>query len=300
MQGRAADAGCMQPTPASPIAPAGCGWPLVPTTTCTRGPPTRKAMEKIHAIEADGRVITGVEVFRRLYEAVGERRPPLARTVLPAASAPHQRPASRPSPAATRPPLACGAVQRRAPATSSLEHRAPVRRATDPRRARRCMQPAKAHHRLAVRAAAAAAAAAASAAAGCRMPQPMQSPHTSSPRPCAGLGFVYSITKNPAVERAANSVYNFWAKYRTQVGPVGREEGGGVRPAATRGHRRVGCAAHMGSARACGVPRRRRLGPPARAATAGGAPLPGCRSPACCPLGADPGAPLARPPPRAR
>lgn len=29
------------------------------------------AMDKIHAIEADGRVITGIEVFRRLYEVVG-------------------------------------------------------------------------------------------------------------------------------------------------------------------------------------------------------------------------------------
>ncbi|KAL4426836.1 hypothetical protein ABPG77_006622 [Micractinium sp. CCAP 211/92] len=30
-----------------------------------------QAMERIHAIEADGRVITDVEVFRRLYEEVG-------------------------------------------------------------------------------------------------------------------------------------------------------------------------------------------------------------------------------------
>lgn len=29
-------------------------------------------MEKIHAIEADGRILTGIEVFRRLYQEVGE------------------------------------------------------------------------------------------------------------------------------------------------------------------------------------------------------------------------------------
>lgn len=66
----------------------------------------QQAMEKIHAIESDGRIITGIEVFRRLYEAVG-------------------------------------------------------------------------------------------------------------------LGFVYSLTKYPAVERAANAVYDVWAKYRTQL--TGRE-----------------------------------------------------------------------------
>ena len=36
-----------------------------------------------------------------------------------------------------------------------------------------------------------------------------------------GLGFVYSITKNPSVEKAANAVYEVWAKYRTQL--TGRE-----------------------------------------------------------------------------
>mmetsp|Transcript_11395 Transcript_11395/g.41707 ORF Transcript_11395/g.41707 Transcript_11395/m.41707 type:complete len:127 (-) Transcript_11395:151-531(-) len=30
-----------------------------------------EAMEEIHAILPDGRIITGIEVFRRLYEAVG-------------------------------------------------------------------------------------------------------------------------------------------------------------------------------------------------------------------------------------
>lgn len=30
-----------------------------------------QAMLKIHAIEADGTIITGVPVFRRLYQAVG-------------------------------------------------------------------------------------------------------------------------------------------------------------------------------------------------------------------------------------
>lgn len=35
------------------------------------------------------------------------------------------------------------------------------------------------------------------------------------------LGWVYSITKNKAVEDAANVVYGFWAKYRTQI--TGRE-----------------------------------------------------------------------------
>jgi hypothetical protein len=32
---------------------------------------------------------------------------------------------------------------------------------------------------------------------------------------------VYSLTKNPAVEKAANAVYDVWAKYRTQI--TGRE-----------------------------------------------------------------------------
>jgi len=36
-----------------------------------------------------------------------------------------------------------------------------------------------------------------------------------------GMGWVYAITATPAVERAANGVYGFWAKYRTQV--TGRE-----------------------------------------------------------------------------
>ncbi|KAI8467203.1 MAG: hypothetical protein J3K34DRAFT_431482 [Monoraphidium minutum] len=66
----------------------------------------QQAMEKIHAVERDGRVITGIEVFRRLYEAVG-------------------------------------------------------------------------------------------------------------------LGYVYSVTKNPTVEKAANAIYDVWAKYRTQL--TGRE-----------------------------------------------------------------------------
>ena len=29
-----------------------------------------------------------------------------------------------------------------------------------------------------------------------------------------GLGWVYAVTRNPAVERAANAVYDVWAKYR--------------------------------------------------------------------------------------
>jgi predicted DCC family thiol-disulfide oxidoreductase YuxK len=89
-------------------------------------PPWRaQAMEKIHAIERDGRVITGIEVFRRLYEAVG-------------------------------------------------------------------------------------------------------------------LGWVYSATKNKAVEAAANAVYDVWAKYRTQVGAPARRAGHvwfrarGATPAAAR------------------------------------------------------------------
>ncbi|GLC37420.1 hypothetical protein PLESTB_001589300 [Pleodorina starrii] len=36
-----------------------------------------------------------------------------------------------------------------------------------------------------------------------------------------GLGWVYAITKNPAVLALANSVYDVWAKYRTQL--TGRE-----------------------------------------------------------------------------
>ncbi|KXZ46868.1 hypothetical protein GPECTOR_40g602 [Gonium pectorale] len=36
-----------------------------------------------------------------------------------------------------------------------------------------------------------------------------------------GLGWVYAITKNPAVLAAANKVYDVWAKYRTQL--TGRE-----------------------------------------------------------------------------
>ncbi|WIA08692.1 hypothetical protein OEZ85_008117 [Tetradesmus obliquus] len=36
-----------------------------------------------------------------------------------------------------------------------------------------------------------------------------------------GLGWVYAITKNKAVEDAGNAVYNVWAKYRTQI--TGRE-----------------------------------------------------------------------------
>lgn len=39
--------------------------PCVPTLSC------KQAMERIHAITADGTVLTDVEVFRRLYEAVG-------------------------------------------------------------------------------------------------------------------------------------------------------------------------------------------------------------------------------------
>ncbi len=31
----------------------------------------QQAMEQIHAITSEGQVITGVQVFRRLYEAVG-------------------------------------------------------------------------------------------------------------------------------------------------------------------------------------------------------------------------------------
>lgn len=41
-----------------------------------------------------------------------------------------------------------------------------------------------------------------------------------------GLGWVYAVTATPAVERAANSVYGFWAKYRTQV--TGREGMGSI------------------------------------------------------------------------
>lgn len=36
-----------------------------------------------------------------------------------------------------------------------------------------------------------------------------------------GLGWVYAITANPTIERLANLVYGFWAKYRMQV--TGRE-----------------------------------------------------------------------------
>ncbi|GIL77144.1 hypothetical protein Vretimale_3177 [Volvox reticuliferus] len=36
-----------------------------------------------------------------------------------------------------------------------------------------------------------------------------------------GLGWVYAITKNPAVLALANKVYDVWAKYRTQL--TGRE-----------------------------------------------------------------------------
>jgi predicted DCC family thiol-disulfide oxidoreductase YuxK len=36
------------------------------------------------------------------------------------------------------------------------------------------------------------------------------------------LGWVYSVTATPAVERAANVVYDFWAKWRTQI--TGRED----------------------------------------------------------------------------
>ena len=32
-----------------------------------------------------------------------------------------------------------------------------------------------------------------------------------------GLGFVYSFTKVPALERAANAVYDVWARYRLPV-----------------------------------------------------------------------------------
>ena len=32
-----------------------------------------------------------------------------------------------------------------------------------------------------------------------------------------GLGFVYAATKNEAVERAANRVYGFWARFRMQL-----------------------------------------------------------------------------------
>lgn len=32
-----------------------------------------------------------------------------------------------------------------------------------------------------------------------------------------GLGWVYSITKNPTVEKAANAVYDVWAKYRLPI-----------------------------------------------------------------------------------
>jgi predicted DCC family thiol-disulfide oxidoreductase YuxK len=37
-----------------------------------------------------------------------------------------------------------------------------------------------------------------------------------------GLGWVYSFTATPSVERAANAVYDFWARYRTQI--TGRED----------------------------------------------------------------------------
>jgi len=37
-----------------------------------------------------------------------------------------------------------------------------------------------------------------------------------------GLGWVYSVTSSPPVERVANAVYDFWAKYRTRV--TGRED----------------------------------------------------------------------------
>jgi predicted DCC family thiol-disulfide oxidoreductase YuxK len=37
-----------------------------------------------------------------------------------------------------------------------------------------------------------------------------------------GLGWVYAATASPGVEKAANAVYDFWAKYRTRV--TGRED----------------------------------------------------------------------------
>ncbi len=47
--------------------------------------------------------------------------------------------------------------------------------------------------------------------------------HAALPPPIApkGLGFVYAVTKNKAVEAAANAVYEVWAKYRTEL--TGRE-----------------------------------------------------------------------------
>ncbi|GBF89925.1 hypothetical protein Rsub_02629 [Raphidocelis subcapitata] len=72
-----------------------------------------------------------------------------------------------------------------------------------------------------------------------------------------GLGWVYAVTKNDAVGRAADKLYDFWARYRTQI--TGREALGVIlqrraAEAAGRGDAGSLCGGEGDGAAACEVP----------------------------------------------